>query len=516
MTSKDVRDIMQLGPAPGSSSSSLSLQPQPSKRSSGPPGPPVKRPDGITRELYALIGDNAPSLAMAQPVKPKFKERIKSRNSLSGGPGGPDRRGGARWQLVGFTNPSRGAGTPDDQLPDEHARARKKLVLRHWVKDLARDYVDGTPDTKFKRFNTTSQVFSYTDDEYDKWLKADGWSKDETDHLFDLAAEYDLRFIVMADRWQLASDRSVDALKDRYYSICRMLAANRPDPEVTDPAEQEKMDKRRQETVNSFNFDMGREIERKAYLRSLLDRTPAQIAEEDFLYLESRRIEQSYHKIASDRAELLKILGGRGGVGMASGQGGLQLGVGGANKGAAGGEKKKKMPGWEIEGNGNGLPEGWAGEGSKRKATAAQDAANCVERHPAPSVSAPKAHMWPSIAIRSSRIAPVKSNVAQKVSLALSELGLSTQLVMPTKGNIAKLDEVQHALAVMVEAKKAVDRIQAEIRLVKKKKDMLLGIHAAEDEVSIKAEDDDASRQRQKRSASVASSTVSTKRARRE
>jgi len=33
---------------------------------------------------------------------------------------------------------------------------------------------------------------------------------------------------------------------------------------------------------------------------------------------------------------------------------------------------KKKMTGWEFEGNGNGLPEGWAGEGSKRKATAAQ------------------------------------------------------------------------------------------------------------------------------------------------
>ncbi|GAA5887666.1 hypothetical protein JCM5296_004452 [Sporobolomyces johnsonii] len=499
MTSRDVRDIMQLGPAP-SPSSGLSLQP--TKRSSGPPGPPQKRPDGITRELYALIGDNAPSLALAQPVKPKFKERIKRDRPT------------ARWHNIGFTNPARGAGLPED-AGDAESQARRKLVLRHWVKDLPPTYVDGTPDHKFTKFNTTSQPFSYTHDEYDKWLKTDDWTKDETDHLFDLAHQYDLRFIVMADRWEKPTERDVDALKNRYYAICRILAANRPGPEVTDPAEKEKIDKARQETVASFSFDMHRELERKAYLRSLLSRTPAQIAEEDFLYVESRRIEQNYHKIAAERADLLRLLGGREGVGVTGT--GVQLGVGGGAKGASAtaqaADKKKKMPGWEFEGNGNGLPEGWAGEGSKRKATAAQDAANCIERHPAPSISAPKAHMWPSVAVRSSRIAPVKSGVAQKVSAALGELSLSTQLIMPTKTNIGKLDELQQALAQMVEVKKAVDRIQGEMRLVKKKKNMLLGI---EEDPAIKAEEDEAARQRNKRSASVASSTVSTKRARRD
>jgi len=85
--------------------------------------------------------------------------------------------------------------------------------------------------------------------------------------------------------------------------------------------------------------------------------------------------------------------------------------------------------------------------------------------------------MWPSVALRSSRILPVKSNVAQKVSIALSELGLSTQLIMPTKNNIEKLDEVQGMLSSMVEVKKGVDRIQQELRTWKKKKEILLGIH---------------------------------------
>ncbi|GAA5908263.1 Swc4p [Sporobolomyces salmoneus] len=569
MTSKDVRDIMQLGPAP----TGLSSGPPSSKRS-GPPVPSTtKRPDGITRELYALIGDNAPSLAMAQPVKPKFKERIKksSASSSTSSPSSTKRtitkaktNGEKKWQLIGFTNPCR-----------DRNEQQKKLVLKHWVKDVPKDYRDGTEDTKFGKFNTSSQPFSYTDHEYEVWLKAEEgegegrWSKEETDHLFQLAREYDLRFIVMEDRWELNPPRSVDALKDRYYSICRILAEKRPDPPIptsggdgVDLVEQkEKLDKQRQETIASFSFDINREIERKNYLRSLLSRTRQQIAEEDFLYVESRRIEQNYHEIVQQRQELLKLLATRDqGVGINVNQPVMQVGMdgtlvqasgskagtmggamgaaGGVGVGANGGNKKK-MLGWEFVGDGNGLPEGWAGEGSKRKATAAQDAANCIERHPAPSVSAPKSNMWPSVALRSSRLQPVKSGVAQKVSIALGELGLSTLLIMPTKGNLEKLDEVQGMLSQMVETKKVVDRIQQELRTWRKKKEILLGggggggggagsaagsqrgTPMAMDEAGaggsprVKLEEEE-SRQRNKRSASVASSTVSTKRARRE
>lgn len=83
--------------------------------------------------------------------------------------------------------------------------------------------------------------------------------------------------------------------------------------------------------------------------------------------------------------------------------------------------------------------------------------------------------MWPSVALRSSRLQPVKSGVAQKVSIALGELGLSTLLIMPTKGNLEKLDEVQGMLSQMVETKKVVDRIQQELRTWRKKKEILLG-----------------------------------------
>lgn len=86
-------------------------------------------------------------------------------------------------------------------------------------------------------------------------------------------------------------------------------------------------------------------------------------------------------------------------------------------------------------------------------------------------------------------MATVKPGVSNKVSAALTELGISTHLVMPTKANIEKIDALQASLAQMVELKKAVDRIQSEIRMVKKKKDQLLG---TEEEAEVKKEDEEA------------------------
>lgn len=47
----------------------------------------------------------------------------------------------------------------------------------------------------------------------------------ETDHLFDLARRFDLRFGIMRDRWDTAKfpDRSIEDLKERYYSVCSTL-----------------------------------------------------------------------------------------------------------------------------------------------------------------------------------------------------------------------------------------------------------------------------------------------------
>jgi len=107
------------------------------------------------------------------------------------------------------------------------------------------------------------------------------------------------------------------------------------------------------------------------------------------------------------------------------------------------------------------------------------DVKNCVERHPAPSVSATKALPYPSVSVRSSRIAAPKPAVLNKVAAAITELGISTHLVMPTKTNVEKLDALQAALGTMVELKKVTDRIEAEIRVATKRKEALLADKAA-------------------------------------
>lgn len=101
MTSRDVRDILQL-PAAGPSDPSAAAKKKSRPKSKAPRG------DGITRELYALIGDNAPPLALAALKKPKFKELLKQTAQQKA----------AKWRKQPFVNEARADG----------------LQLKHWLR----------------------------------------------------------------------------------------------------------------------------------------------------------------------------------------------------------------------------------------------------------------------------------------------------------------------------------------------------------------------------------------------
>lgn len=80
MSSNDVRDILNLG-----ASSSLKSAGGGTERSNKRHTSAVRKPDGISRELYALIGDNSPYLAETQAslAATKYRERpqLKSKRS---------------------------------------------------------------------------------------------------------------------------------------------------------------------------------------------------------------------------------------------------------------------------------------------------------------------------------------------------------------------------------------------------------------------------------------------------
>lgn len=66
---------------------------------------------------------------------------------------------------------------------------------------------------------------TYTDSEYEQYLQDNNWTRTETDVLFDLCRKFELKFLIIHDRWNniLYPDRSVEDLKERYYSICATL-----------------------------------------------------------------------------------------------------------------------------------------------------------------------------------------------------------------------------------------------------------------------------------------------------
>ena len=103
------------------------------------------------------------------------------------------------------------------------------LKLWHWSReDREKEHGD---DYYFAQYNKAVSLVVYTDEEYTKVVEsldtgADNWTRKETDHLLELAERFDLRFVVIADRWQMAP-RSIEQLKHRYYSVARALVMSR-------------------------------------------------------------------------------------------------------------------------------------------------------------------------------------------------------------------------------------------------------------------------------------------------
>ena len=101
----------------------------------------------------------------------------------------------------------------------QNSARNDNIRLSHWVKvadDPSRDY-------PFAKFDKKINLVEYTDEEYDKYLQDEHWTKIETDHLFDLCRQFDLRFPVIADRFE--GNKTLEEMKERYYSVSRLMLA---------------------------------------------------------------------------------------------------------------------------------------------------------------------------------------------------------------------------------------------------------------------------------------------------
>ncbi|KAJ1640956.1 hypothetical protein T492DRAFT_854066 [Pavlovales sp. CCMP2436] len=126
----------------------------------------AKKPEGVSREAWALIGSRDQVNAPLVPADAALKEkRFSGRVS--------------RWAWRPFTSSARSDG----------------LVLHHWVTAS-----DKSTDHKFARFNRPIRVPTYTDEEYETHLKDAEWSKEATDTLVELCLQFELRFPAVHDR----------------------------------------------------------------------------------------------------------------------------------------------------------------------------------------------------------------------------------------------------------------------------------------------------------------------------
>ncbi|KAH7343453.1 hypothetical protein B0J17DRAFT_693381 [Rhizoctonia solani] len=438
-SSADVRDILSL---PASSSAHLPAAKKIIAHA------PARKPDGISREVYALIGDNSPTLVQNYAA-PKLKQKPTFGKASVEKPK-EEEKPAVKWEWREFSNSARADG----------------LKLRHWAKS--------TTAYPFEKYNVTPVVYAYSTDEYNKHLQDPDWSREETDYLFQIAREYDVRFFVMHDRYDFPSgkERTLEDLKHRYYGVCRKLLRQRPwgGEEAT-----------KSQLLGSFNFDKDRETTRKEYLKGLFNRTPAQIAEEEALYIEMKRLQQNEARFARDREDILRTLGG-----LDSGLANLNVdpdyfvtGPGSVTASVVTQEKKKKRRDTSVSASGMdldtpGTPGGNSlallglGPGNKGRKTDAKQAASdllqCITRLDPPTNPTKSGHV--AAHARSSRIPTVR--VSSGIHTIIGELGLShDRLVMPTRANVEKIEGLQQAAMGLVEVKRAHDRTKHELAVLK-------------------------------------------------
>uniref|UniRef100_A0A6N2MWG1 Myb-like domain-containing protein n=1 Tax=Salix viminalis TaxID=40686 RepID=A0A6N2MWG1_SALVM len=164
-------------------------------------------------------------------------------------------------------------------LPFTSSARKDNLQLYHWVRVV--NGVPPTGDYSFAKYNKSVDVLKYTEEEYEKYLTDPMWTKEETDQLFDLCERFDLRFVVIADRF--TSSRSVEELKDRYYNVSRaMLIARAPSPGDVSGHPLVK------EPYNS-----SQETERKRALSMVLSQTKHQERKDTQVLAEAKRIAES-------------------------------------------------------------------------------------------------------------------------------------------------------------------------------------------------------------------------------
>ncbi|KXG52578.1 uncharacterized protein PGRI_088620 [Penicillium griseofulvum] len=483
MAAADVRDMLDL-PAEG--------QPRPHKKQKVV----EKRPEGITRELYALLGERAPPIAINEN---KYKGRPKWMNKLRVRP----------WSMAPFTNNARSDGLVLNHWQRKHESARPPVPTPAPAPEDAQMEVDqpkeeGTEDVSkqpeqeyaFAKYNVKPRLpRRYTDDEYNRHLKSDDWSREETDYLMDLVTDYDIRWVLIADRYDYQPrmdtqpdanalvpakhHRTMEQMKARYYTIAAtMLSLEHP------PSEMSEVEFELHEKM--LKFDPDRERDRKELAALQLNRTADEVREEAMLLEELKRITSNEQNFITERRELysrLEVPISVGNTTMYQSSAGLSqllqtllqadkskkrrsiLGDGaipspaGQTPTTAGGLGRSETPVTQANKKGA-IPSKETGQ-MVRTLTTAEEAKYGVQHHERVSAGVQFR------SDRAQRLTQAKSNVqTQKLANALSELEIPVRLFMPTERVCKDFEKLIQSVNMLLDARKVSEKVESEIRVL--------------------------------------------------
>ncbi|KAI9811479.1 MAG: swr complex subunit [Pycnora praestabilis] len=502
MTTADVRDMLDL-PSDG--------HPRPAKKQKTV----EKRPEGITRELFALLGERAPPVAISDHIK--YKERPKWSHKVQ------------PWEQTRFNNPAR-----EDGLVLQHWRKKRGPPAAAAVAETIPGDVNGgtptadqesKPESKvippieteyyYAKFNVKVSVPEYDDAEYDLHLTNREWSKEETDYLIQICRDFDLRWVVIADRYDYqpfvkSTDVNVEAttalvhppkrrtmedMKARYYELShKTMAFHRPIPSMS------TAEFTLHETMSKF--DPAQETKRKQLAEALLSRTADEIKEEELLLSEIRRIDANQTRLMDDRLDLYTRLEAPPSTGNTqmyqSSQGlgqlmstllsadkskkrrsllgptesGTSPAVGsnqtfaGQKDGKEGGSGGHRDSIASITGTGNKKgsisgPSGAVSALDRRPLTADEELKYGISHHERLTSGVSFRHD------RISKLSQAKSNVqATKLSAALTELQIPPRLVMPTSLVCEEYERLIRAIGVLLDVRKVSEKVEGEIRIL--------------------------------------------------
>lgn len=398
-----------------------------------------------------------------------------------------------------------------------------ELILRHWSKKKESNHptfpatpaesngaaeveqevkvVNTEPSYHFAKFNVKLEKPEYTDAQYETHLKSEDWDRSETDYLVELVHEWDLRWVIIADRYEyqpsdrqsqdttavaehtIPKERSMEDLKSRYYQVAsKIMALHHPLSKMS-AAEFEVHQK-------MTKFDPLTETKRKKLVQGLLSRSAEEIQEEDLLLGELKRITGYYDRFSQERKELYNRLD----YPISAPGSSAPLSSDDLNmlwKTLLNADKNRKH---------RVLSESLANPSS---GTSSQPPITQTERNPRSSVSGPAdkrqsisgtptyRQLTPreeakfgvshhdrlpgGVHFRHERVVKLsqaKSNAqALKISAALVELNIPPRLFMPTAKVVSQYERLINSIQTLTECKKVTDKVEHEIRVLQMQRD---------------------------------------------